>query len=356
MPAMLKFVVRRLIAIPITLVIITAVLYGIVMLAPVETRAQLYFPPRTRPFMPAHIYRNHLNRIIEEHGLNDPYPVQYVRWASRMVRGEWGWSPIMRTEVLPAILHRTPATAELTFYSLLLLVPMGLASGVMAGTRNDRLPDHGFRLIAYVATSIPPFILGLVLLSIFYVGLHWFPPDRLDIGTSIDLNDTNFKNITGLLTLDGLLNSRLDISLEALRHLVLPVVTLSLTHWATLGRVTRASMVEEMNKEYVVAARARGLLNRSVIWRHALLNAAPPALASTALAAASLVTGVFVVEAIFSFRGVSELITRGMSVTPDAPLAMGFAVYSVLVVLLLMFVLDVLQALINPRIREEVIG
>ena len=353
---MLKFLARRLMAIPVTLVVITAVLYGIVMLAPVETRAQLYFPPRTRSFMPEHIYRNHLNRIIREHGLNDPYPVQYIRWASRLVRGEWGWSPIMRTEVLPAILQRTPATAELTIYSLLLMIPLGLASGVMAGTRRARLPDHGFRLIAYVATSIPPFILGLVLLSIFYVGLHWFPPSRLDIGTSMDLNDATFRTITGLLTLDGLLNGRLDISIEALRHLILPVVTLSLTHWATLGRVTRASMIEELNKEYVVAARARGLPNRAVIWRHAFLNAAPPALASSALAAASLVTGVFVVEAIFSFRGVSELITRGMSVTPDAPMAMGFAVYSVLVVLLMMFILDVLQAFINPHLRKEVMG
>ena len=352
---MLKFLIRRLLAIPVTLLVITAVLYGIVTLAPAETRAQLYFPPRTRPFMPENIYRNTLNRIIRDHGLDDPYPVQYVRWASRLVRGEWGWSPIIRSDVLAALLERTPATAELTLYSLLLLIPMGLLSGVMAGWKQDHLSDHGFRLLAYVATSIPPFILGLVLLSIFYVGLHWFPPDRLDIGTSLDLNASGFRTFTGLLTIDGLLNSRLDISLEALRHLALPVITLSLAHWATLGRVTRASTIEELGKEYIVAARARGLSNRSIIWRHAFLNAAPPALASTALSAASLVTGVLVVEAVFSFPGVSELITRTMSYTPDAPMAVGFAVYSVIVVLLLMLVLDVLQAVINPRIREEVI-
>jgi peptide/nickel transport system permease protein len=349
----LKFLLRRLMAVPVTFLVITAVLYGIIMLAPVEARAQLYLPRRSRAFMPLDQMQNAINRVIDEHGLNDPYPVQYARWVSHIVRGEWGWSPVLRTDVLPALLERTPATAELTFYSLLLLIPLGLISGVMAGWRQGRLSDRGFRLFAYSATSIPPFILGLVLLSIFYVGLHWFPPERLDITTRLDLRTSSFRTLTGLLTIDGVLNGRFDITLEALRHLALPVITLSLAHWATLGRVTRASMIEELDKDYVVAARSRGLLQTSIVWRHAFRNAAPSALATTALAAASLVTGVFVVEAVFSFPGVSELITKTMGYTPDAPMAMGFAVYSVLVVLLVMFLLDVVQALINPRIREE---
>jgi peptide/nickel transport system permease protein len=351
---MLKFLIRRLIAIPMTLLVITMVLYGITMLAPVESRAQLYLPKRSRPFMPPKQLENAINRVIKQHGLRDPFPIQYARWASRLVRGEWGWSPVLRADVTEALLARTPATAELTLYSLLVLIPLGLVNGVLAGWKQGRLPDRGFRVLAYIATSIPPFILGLVLLSIFYVGLHWCPPDRLSISTNLDLRMSSFKTITGLLTIDGLLNGRPDITFEALRHLVLPVITLSLLHWATLGRVTRATMIEEMGKEYIVAARARGLLNRWVIWRHAFLNAAPPALASSALSAASLVTGVYVVEAVFAFPGVSQLITRGMSYTPDTALAVGFAVYSVLVVLLIMFALDVVQVIINPYLREEI--
>lgn len=350
---MLKFLFRRLMAIPITLVVITAVLYAIIMLAPAETRAQMYFPPRTRPFMPENIYRNTVNRIIEEHGLNDPYPMQYLRWASHLARGDWGWSPTLRTDVLPALLERTPATAELTLYSLLLLIPLGLASGVIAGWKRGRIADRGFRLFAYVGTAIPPFILGLVLLSIFYVGLYWFPPERLGVAMNLDSRASSFKEYTGLLTVDGLLNGRLDVTIDALRHLVLPVFTLSLTHWATLGRVTRASMVEELDKDYIVAARSRGLPSRTIIWQHAFRNAAPPALATTALTAASLVTGVYVIEAVFGFHGVSELITRSWLYTPDAPMAMGFALYSVLAVLLVMLLLDVVQAIINPHIREE---
>jgi peptide/nickel transport system permease protein len=351
---MLKFLIRRLIAIPLTLVVITAVLYGVTMLAPVESRAQLYLPRRSRPFMSPQQMQNAINRVIKQHGLKDPFPVQYARWASRLVHGEWGWSPVLRTDVTDALLARTPATAELTLYSLLVLIPLGLVNGVLAAWKQGRLPDRGFRVLAYVATSIPPFILGLVLLSVFYVGLHWFPPDRLSISTNLDLRMSSFKTVTGLLTVDGLLNGRVDITFEALRHLVLPVITLSLLHWATLGRVTRATMIEALNKEYIVAARSRGLTNRTIIWRHAFLNAAPPALTSTALAAASIVTGVYVVEAVFAFPGVSQLITRGMGYTPDTALAVGFAVYSVLAVLLIMFVLDVLQAAINPYLREDI--
>lgn len=348
---MLKLLLRRAVTIPITFLVITAVLYGIIMLSPAETRAQLYFPPRTRPFMPDHIYQNTLNRIIRDYGLDDPYPQQYLHWLGRLLRGEWGWSPTHDIDVLDALLRRTPATAELTLYSLLLLVPLGLVNGVMAAWKRGRLADRGFRMIAYSATSIPPFILGLVFLSIFYVGMHWFPPGRLDITTSLDTN--SFKTITGLLTIDGLLNHRPDISLEALRHLVLPVITLSLAHWATLGRVMRATMIEELAQVYTVAARARGLPPRSIVWRHAFLNAVPAALTSTALSAASLVTGVFVVEAVFSFPGISKLIVNTMTYTPDAPMALGFAVYCVLVVLLLMLLLDIVQAIINPWIQEE---
>jgi ABC-type dipeptide/oligopeptide/nickel transport system permease component len=348
---MLKFLVRRLLAVPITFLVITAVLYGIIMLSPAETRAQLYFPPRTRTFMPEHIYRNTVNRIIREHYLDRPYLQQYLHWLSHIVRGDWGYSPIEGTNVLEALLIRTPATAELTLYSLVLLIPLGLISGVGAAVKEGGLTDTGFRVVAYCATAVPPFILGLVLLSLFYVGLHWFPPGRLDVATRFDAS--TFHTYTGLLTIDGLLNSQYDIALEAARHLALPVVTLSLAHWATLGRVMRAAMIEELGKVYIVAARARGLRRRAIVWRHAFFNAAPAALTSTALSAASLVTGVFVIETVFAFPGVSKLIVHTMSYTPDAPMALGFSVYCVLTVLLLMFCLDLLQAVINPWIREE---
>jgi len=348
---MLKFLLRRLFSILITFFVVTATIYGIILLTPVETRAKLYAGRRTRIGLPLELERRRIEAIIREYGLNDPYPVQYFRWVSRLLRGKWGWSPLLRSEVLDALLVRTPATAELTLYSLLLFIPLGLASGAVAGWKRDRLADHGFRLVAFIATSIPPFVLGLVLISIFYVGLHWFLPGRLGTAERLMVGSFSFKTFTGLLTIDGLLNGRPEVSLDAIRHLVLPVVTLSLVHWATLGRVTRAAMIEELGKEYIVAAQARGLPRRQILWGHALRNAIVPGLTSSALSAASLVTGVYVVEAVFGWPGVSRLITISIW-QPDAPLAVGFAVYSVLVVLLVMIPLDVIQAIADPRMRE----
>jgi peptide/nickel transport system permease protein len=351
MSPMLTFLVRRLLSVVVTLFVITAIIYGIVCLAPIETRARLYMGKRVRAFLPPEIEKRWLESVIQEHGLDDPYPVQYFRWAARLIRGEWGWSPILRSDVLKVLLERTPATAELTLYSLLFFIPLGLGSGAVAGWKRGHVTDHGFRLVAFIATSVPPFILGLVLLSVFYVGFHWFLPGQIGTAEGLVVRSSEFRTLTGLLTLDGLLNSRFDVSLDAARHLVLPAVTLGLFHWATLGRVTRASMIEELDKDYIVAAHARGLSPRRVLWGHALRNAAVPGLTSGALSAASLITGVYVIEVVFDWPGISKLITFSMW-QPDVTLAAGFAVYSVLAVLLLMVLLDILQAVVDPRIRQ----
>lgn len=348
---MLKFLLRRLLSVLATLLVITAIIYGVVMLAPIESRARLYMGRRTRAFMPPELEQRTIETIIREHGLNDPYPIQYFRWASRLIRGEWGWSPILRSDVLDVLLMRMPATVELTLYSLLLFIPLGLVSGAVAGWRRTRIADQVFRLVAFIGMSVPPFILGLVLLSLFYVGLHWFLPGYLSTVESLAVRSSSFKTITGLLTIDGLLNGRPDISLDAIRHLALPVVTLSLLHWATLGRVTRTSVIEELDKDYIVAAHARGLSPRRILWGHVLRNAAVPGLTSSALSAASLITGVYVVEVVFGWPGVSKLITYSMW-QPDVALAAGFAVYSVLSVLSVMILLDIIQAIVDPRLRE----
>jgi peptide/nickel transport system permease protein len=347
----LKPIAIRLLSIPLTLLIITAALYGIIMLAPAEERAALYLPPRTPQLSPQEM-QNVLDRLIAEHHLNDPYPVQYARWLGDLLRGDWGWSPTFNEAVLPMLARRLPVTAELTLYSVAVLVPVALMTGVVSGWRAHSRFDRVYRLGAFLATSIPPFILGLFLLSIFYVGLNWFPPGRSGI-YSINLSTSDFRTITGLLTVDGLLNGRPDVTTDALRRLVLPVLTLSLLYWATISRVTRVAMVEVKNQEYIEAARARGLRESRLEWRHAFRNAALPGFTAITLSAAGLVTGVYVVEAVFNFKGLSELITKGFFVAPDAPLVMGFAIVSVLLVLPIILVFDLLRAVVDPRLRES---
>ena len=346
-----QFFVRRLLTVVITLLIITAIIYGIILMAPVESRAQLYMGRRLRVNLPPEIYERFIQTIIDQHGMDDPYPVQYVRWVSQLLQGDWGWSPVLRADVFDVLIERTPATVELTLYSLLLFIPLGLFSGALAGWNRNRASDHSFRLFAFVGTSIPPFILGLVLISIFYVGLHWFLPGHLSMAESLMVRSPEFKSYTGLLTIDGLLNGRPEVTLDAARHLVMPVVTLSVFHWATLGRVTRASVIEETNKGYVTAAHARGLSKRRILWGHTVPNVLVPSLTASALGAASLITGVYVIEAVFGWPGVSKLITNSMWY-PDVAMASGFAVYSVLAVLVVMILLDIVQLIADPRLRK----
>ncbi len=354
MPPFLQFLIRRLIAIPVSLIIITMVLYAGVMMTPAETRATIYFPNPSGHLTDADIARiNEMN--IQKYHLRDPYLVQYYYWIKSIFQGSWGYSPSIHEYVLPALIRRTPATAELTLYSVLVFVPLGLISGVLAGWRQRRGFDNSFRFVAFIATSFPPFILALLFLSLFYVNLHWFAPGRIDQMLSIQISGAGYRPYTGLYTIDALLNGRFDIFLNALQHLAMPVFTLSIFHWATLGRISRATIITERHKEYLVAAQSRGLTDRRVIWRHAFWNTLAPSFTSMALSAASLVTGVFVVEIIFRINGVSDIIVQAMKGLPDAPAALGFCLYSIVMVLLLMFVLDILQAVFDPRIREDIL-
>lgn len=351
MNAFIKFLLGRLLAIPITLLIITAVLYGIVMVAPPEERALLYFPPRTRNNMSEEMLQAKVTQIIEEHGLDDPYPLQYLRWVRDLLQGNWGWSPTYNADVLTLLTQRAPVSAELAFYALILLFPTALLSGLIAGWFAGGRFDSGYRTVAFLGTSIPSFILGLFLLSIFYVGLYWFPPGRTGF-YDLFSPSSSFVSYTGFITVDGLLNGRLDVTVDAARRLVLPVFTLSVLHWATISRVTRVSVIEERNKDYIVSAKARGLYRRTIVGRHVMRNSLLPALTTGVLSAAAIITGVFIVERVFNIKGLSELITHGFYGAPDAPLTLGFAVFSTLLVIPIMFVLDIFKGIADPRLRE----
>ncbi|MEN6410648.1 MAG: ABC transporter permease [Anaerolineaceae bacterium] len=365
MPNIITFLIRRFFSFILTFLLVTLVLYGLAMFTPVETRADLYMPKigGSREIPPERLQKLKDN-IIERYGLNKPFPVQYFNWLIRLPQGEWGYSPSAKMDVLPALLERAPNTAELILYSLLVFIPFGIISGVKAGSKAGSAADVRFRMAAFIGASIPPFILALFLLSIFWVGLYWFPTGRLSTQLSALVASADFTQYTGLLTIDGLLNGRPDVSLDALRHLVLPVFTLSLVHWATLGRITRAVTIAEMDRDYVLAARSHGISEKRIRWRHVLRNVLVPALNSSALSIASLVTGLFVIEKIFLYNGISSMFTSSIGYVPGIPGlvtitgvpdvvgALGFAVFSVVVVLCLMLILDILQAIIDPRIRE----
>jgi peptide/nickel transport system permease protein len=352
MSAFLRFLVRRLFSMAFSFAAITMVLYAGVMLTPPVARARLYLPPGKGGERASEAL---INLLIKTHHLDESFLVQYAEWSRSLVTGSWGYSPTLKEEVLSALLRRTPATLELAFYSLLLLIPMGVTGGLLAGWRPGGFFDSLFRFSTFLGTSMPSFLFSMFLLSIFYIRLGWFAPGRIDPLTDMELTRSGFTHFTGALSLDCLLNGRFDIFFQSLRHLAMPVITLSMFHWATLGRITRTSVLGERRKEYIIAARARGVKERRLIWRHALRTILAPVLTTVALSAASIMTSVFVVEIIFDLHGISEVIVISMRSFPDAPAALGFAVYSVIMVMSLMLILDVIQAMLDPRVRQEVL-
>jgi len=358
MSPLARFLLLRLLLVPLTLLVVTVTLMALLTAIPPEVRAFLYLPYRIQDRsveMSMDELRQATEPYVQKYHLEDPFPVQYAYWVVSVFTHGGGYSPSVKGDAFEALLRRTPVTAELTLYSLLLFIPLGVMSGLRAGWRKGGLLDLRFRTAAYVASSLPPFITALVLLGIFYSFLGWFPPGRLGTAISQEVLAPEFHHFTGLMTIDSLLNRRLDIFVDSVRHLVLPVVTLSLVHWATLGRIVRSTIINERRKEYLTAARARGISERNLQWRHALRNVLAPALSSSALAAASLLTGVFMIEIIFGLKGVADLVVHGTALGLDMPIAMGFSVYSLCIVLVVMFVLDVLRAILDPRSRESMI-
>jgi peptide/nickel transport system permease protein len=352
MPPFVQYFIRRLLAAIASGIIITMLLYAGIMIAPPEERVSIYMPNVEGN---ARISQNFIEVMIEKYHLDEPYLVQYVYWVRSLFEGGWGYSPTLNGNVLPALLRRTPVTLEVALYSLLLLIPAGLASGLFAGWNPGKRFDGWFRFFAYIATAMPPFIFSMFALAVFYVNLRWFAPGRMDSAMEYQLLKTAFVPYTGALTIDGLLNGRVDVFVMALRHLAMPIMTLSMFHWATLGRITRSSVIGERTKEYIIAARGRGVRESNLLWVHALRPILAPSLTAIALSAATIVTGVFVVEIIFNLPGVSQVIVIATQNYPDAAATLGFALYSVLMVIGMMLAIDLLQALLDPRVRDEVL-
>jgi len=351
-----KFLVRRLVAMPVTFIIITLVLYGVIMLAPLETRIDLYMPNSQNLSTNPQAQERLRQQIIERYHFDEPFINQYFYWLVNLFQGNWGYSPILKNSVLPEILYRTPVTLELLMYCLLLYIPLGLIAGVNAAFKREKLSDLAFRLSAFIGSAVPDFIMSIVLLAVFYVNLHWFAPERVSITNNLVIKSADFIQYTGFVTIDGFLNNRADISLDAFRHLVMPVFTLFIAQWAMLGRITRNTTIEEMNQDYINAARARGLSEKQLVWKHAFKNALGPALNSSALTTAILITNVFVVERIFNLNGVSEMISMFGPMVPDSAAVLGFGIYCIILVEIVMLVLDILQAILLPRSREEMVN
>ena len=352
---MVAYIVRRLLLIPVLLFGVTILIFGMLQfLTPVE-RSALWIRdiPKTE---------RQVDGIIKKYGLDQPLPIQYWRWMvgttdsvtgernGGILYGDFGWSRTGSQPVADLISARFPNTLDLALWAIGPIIIVGVWLGIQAAVHHNGLIDQLGRVFSIIGTSFPTFVFGLIMLMIFYANLEWFPPGRLSTQFQQVVSSDEFHTYTTLLTIDSLLNGRFDIFLDTLRHMFLPILTLSYLSWATFLRVTRGSMLETLRMEYVTTARAKGLTEHDVIFKHARPNAMITVATLAGFTVVGLMGGVVITETIFDYPGIGKAAAEAAGQL-DVVTVLGFALFNGFILIVANVIVDVLYAVIDPRVR-----
>jgi peptide/nickel transport system permease protein len=282
----------------------------------------------------------------QRYGFDEPIYVQYGQYLGGVFRGDFGRSYRTGKPVLQELFLRFPATIELGVFGILVAMVFGFASGLLAATRADRPIDHGVRIFHITSFAMPLFWLGLMLQVIFAVKLGWLPvASRLGGRMAF-----TFEPITGFYVLDAILRWDGKGLADVARHLVLPSITLGIALTGLQGRITRASMLEVLDMDYITTARAKGLRERIVILRHALRNALIPIITVFGLQFAVLMGGAVLTETVFSWPGIASYLVRSIDAR-DYYAIQGTVVFIALFISAINLLVDVLYSTIDPRVR-----
>jgi peptide/nickel transport system permease protein len=315
-----RYILRRLlIAIP-TLIVISFVVFAILALAPTDPMAQFGADPRVPPEV--------RERIRESLGLNDPWPVRYVKWASAVARLDFGYSFMSRGPVMDLIGQRLPNTLAVVGVAYVIGVLLAVPIGMVSAIKRYSIFDHMSTTFAFIGFSVPTFFTGLLLIIIFSVKLHWLP----------FIYDSTLK-ITNLATLG-----------DQIKQSIMPITVLALFDTATIARYTRSEMLEHLPLDYVRTARAKGLRERFVVLRHVLRNSLIPVVTLIALGIPAVFAGAIVTEQIFRVPGIGELLVRSIG-QGDTPVVAGILLIFAVLVVLFNLIADVLYGVLDPRIR-----
>jgi peptide/nickel transport system permease protein len=352
---MITYIIRRILLMPVLLFGVTVLIFGMLQfLSPIE-RSALYV--RDVPKNP-----NALQGVITQYGLDKPLYVQYYRWLTGTIDqatgkrvggilfGDFGYSRTASEPVADLIKERFPNTLDLALWTVAPLILVGIWLGVQAAVHQNGFIDQAARIFSIIGTSFPTFVFGLLVLMIFYANLHWFPPGRVSDWAERVLHSPGFYHVTSLITIDSLLNGRLDIFWDAIKHMLLPILTLSYISWATFLRLTRSSMLETLRMEYVTTARSKGLPENVVINQHARPNAMLPIVTYAGFTVIGLLGGVVITETVFNYPGIGAAAANAAAQL-DVVTVLGFALFDGLILIVANLVVDVLYAYIDPRVR-----
>lgn len=329
---MARFVVGRVAALAGILVALSAVVFVLEAVIPADP---------VRAMVGASATPEAVSAKRAELGLDQPLPVQYGRFLRRAVTGDLSLSLHSRRPVREDLGQYLPATLELAGAAAALAVVLGAALGMGAARRGGQW----LRVLLLGGASAPTFLLGLVLLIVFYSRLHWLPGSgRLSTGIQAPTGPT------GLLTVDGLLHGRLDVVADALAHLVLPCLCLAVGPAVAIGRTLRSSLETVTAQDHIRTARAKALPERTVLLRHALRNALNAPLTMAGLQVGLLLAGVVVVESVFAWPGLGLYTIRSISTT-DFPAIAGVTLVLGAIYVVVNALVDVAQAVADPRLR-----
>jgi peptide/nickel transport system permease protein len=311
------YVARRLLAlVPVALVVAT-VGFTLIHLAPGDPASVIAGPDATA---------EDVARIHRQLGLDAPFHVQLLRWYGRLVQGDLGQSIFLRRPVTEAILDRVEPTLLLTLYATLVAVLVGVPSGVLSTRHHDSTMDQALMTFALVGISIPNFLLGLLLILAFSVWLGWFP-------------------VAGY--------SPLEYGwLLTLRSLTLPAFALGIVQSALIARIARSAMLDVLREQFIVAGRAKGLAERTVVYKHALKNAMIPTVTVIGISFAILISGSVVVEQVFNIPGLGRLIISAV-LRRDYPVIQGVVLCIAGVYMLVNLAVDLSYLLFDPRVRYQ---
>jgi len=332
---MLKYIVRRVIgAIPV-LIGLSMILFLFVRLLPGDPAIAILGQHAT----PALILQVH-----QALGLDKPIYVQYLEYVGGLAHGDFGSSFINGRPVLEDFLLRFPATIELTVAALIFSVGLGIPPGRLAARHPDGWLDGIVTVISLFGISVPIFVLGYTMVFIFAVQLHWLPATS-QIDPRLQL-----PAVTNFVVLDAILAGRPDALVDALKHLILPAIALGSIPFAIITRITRASVLDVTNEDYVRTARAKGLTERRVDSRHIMRNAWLPVITIIGLEVGGLLGGAVITETVFSWNGVGSWVVDAIQ-NHDYLVVQSSILIFALIFLVVNLVVDIGYAFLNPRIR-----
>jgi peptide/nickel transport system permease protein len=283
-------------------------------------------------------------QIRDQYGLDDPFYQQYWRYLQTIGSGDLGTSIASRRPITEEIRERFPATFELAICAMLFATLIGIPLGFLAAKRHGRTLDHASLFLSLIGVSIPIFFLALILKWVFSVELGWLP----SVGRQDVLIDA--EHPTNFYVLDGIITRNWEAAWDAVKHLILPAIALGSIPLAIVARITRASVLDVQNEDYVRTARAKGISSTAVDRRHVLRNAMLPIATIVGLQVGLLLSGAILTETVFAFPGIGTWLQAAIE-NRDYPVIQGGVLFVAIVVVIVNLIVDVSYGLLNPRIR-----